>query len=88
MSRFEILKRLMQKHRWQLLITYSLFSLEMLGSLLRPLLLGMAVNDPIKGSYHGIINLAVVHFLWLIIGTSRHMDDTRTFSVIYNSLVT
>ena len=88
MSRFEILKRLMQKHRIQLLLTYSLFSLEMLGSLLRPFFLGVAVNDLIKGSYHGLITLSIVHVLWLIIGTIRHMVDTRTYSAIYTSLVT
>ncbi|MEO8770493.1 MAG: ABC transporter six-transmembrane domain-containing protein [Ferruginibacter sp.] len=78
----------MQKHRWPLVLTYSLFSLEMLGSLLRPFFLGVAVNDLIKGSYHGLIVLSIVHFLWLIIGTIRHMYDTRTFSAIYTSLVT
>ena len=88
MSRFEIIKRLMQKHRYQLLLTYSLFSLEMLGSLLRPFFLGLAVNDLIKGSYHGLIVLSLVHVSWLIIGTIRHMYDTRTFSAIYTSLVT
>lgn len=88
MSRFEILKRLMQKHRWSLMITYSLFSLEMLGSLLRPFFLGVAINDLMKGSYHGLIVLSIIHFLWLIIGTIRHMYDTRTFSSIYTSLVT
>ncbi len=88
MSRFEILKRLMLKHRYQLAITYTLFSLEMLGSLLRPFFLGIAVNDIIKGSYHGLIVLSIIHFSWLIIGTVRHMYDTRTFSSIYTSLVT
>lgn len=88
MSRFEILKKLMQKHRFQLLLTYSLFSLEMLGSLLRPFLLGQAVNDLIKGSYQGLIILSFVHVLWLITGTVRHMIDTRTYSAIYTSLVT
>ena len=78
----------MQKHRLQLLLTYSLFSLEMLGSLLRPFFLGVAVNDLIKGSYRGLIVLSVVHILWLIIGTIRHMVDTRTYSAIYTSLVT
>ena len=78
----------MQKHRLQLLLTYSLFSLEMLGSLLRPFFLGVAVNDLIKGSYHGLIILSIVHILWLIIGTIRHMVDTRTYSAIYTSLVT
>lgn len=78
----------MQKHRYQLLLTYSLFSLEMLGSLLRPFFLGLAVNDLIKGSYHGLIILSLVHISWLIIGTIRHMYDTRTYSAIYTSLVT
>ncbi len=88
MSRFEIIKRLMQKHKYQLMLTYSLFSLEMLGSLLRPFFLGLAVNDLIKGSYHGLIVLSAVHILWLVAGTIRHMYDTRTYSAIYTSLVT
>lgn len=78
----------MTKHRLQLLLTYILFSLEMLGSLLRPYFLGEAVNDLLKSSYHGLIILSVVHFSWLVIGTIRHMYDTRTYSAIYTSLVT
>jgi ABC-type multidrug transport system fused ATPase/permease subunit len=88
MSRFQILKSLMNKHRRQLLLTYILFSLEMLGGLLRPLFLGMAINDLFKGSYEGLILLSAVHFVTLIIGTLRHMYDTRTYSAIYVSLVT
>ena len=88
MSRFDILKRLMQKHRYRLLLTYSLFSLEMLGSLLRPFFLGLAINDLIKGSYQGLIILSLIHVAWLITGSLRHMYDTRTYSAIYNSLVT
>ena len=88
MSRFEVLKRLIMKHRYQLVFTYVLFSLEMLGSLLRPFFLGVAINDLLKGSYRGLVILSVVHFVWLIIGTIRHMYDTRTYSAIYTSLVT
>ncbi len=88
MSRFEILRKLMQKHRTQLVITYLLFSLEMLGSLLRPFFLGEAVNGLIKGSYQGLIVLSGVHLAWIIIGTLRHRYDTRTYSAIYTSLVT
>jgi ABC-type multidrug transport system fused ATPase/permease subunit len=88
MSRFEILRKLIRKHRTQLVVTYVLFSLEMLGSLLRPFFLGNAVNDLIKGSYHGLIILSSVHVAWLVIGTLRHRYDTRTYSAIYTSLVT
>ncbi|MBL0055277.1 MAG: hypothetical protein IPP31_03610 [Chitinophagaceae bacterium] len=88
MSRFQILRSLMNKHRNQLVFTYILFSLEMLGALLRPFFLGEAINDLLKGSYRGLIILSVVHVAWLIIGTLRHMYDTRTYSAIYVSLVT
>lgn len=76
------------KHRYQLIFTYSLFSLEMLGNLLRFYFFGEAINDLIKGSYHGLIVLSVVHLVYLLIGTARHMYDTRTYSAIYTSLVT
>jgi ABC-type multidrug transport system fused ATPase/permease subunit len=88
MSRFEILKKLMQQHRAQLVLTYTLFSLEMLGALMRPWFLGEAVNGLIKGSYEGLIWLSLVHLAWLVIGTLRHRYDTRTYSAIYTSLVT
>ncbi len=78
----------MQKHRAQLVLTYLLFSLEMLGSLLRPFFLGEAVNDLIGGSYRGLIVLSCVHLAWIVIGTLRHRYDTRTYSAIYTSLVT
>ena len=78
----------MLKHRGQLVFTYILFSLEMLGGLLRPFFLGMAINDLMKGSYEGLIFLSAAHFLTLSVGTLRHMYDTRTYSAIYVSLVT
>ena len=88
MSRFQIIRRLLAKHRNQLILTYVLFSFEMLGALMRPFFLGMAINDLIKGSYHGLILLCTVHIVWLVIGTIRHMYDTRTYSAIYTALVT
>lgn len=88
MSRFELLRKLILRHRGQLLLTYTLFSLEMLGTLMRPFFLGEAVNDLVKGSYHGLIILSAVHVAWLIVGTIRHRYDTRTYSAIYTSLVT
>jgi len=88
MSRFQILRTLMMKHKYQLIITYLLFSLEMLGGLLRFYFFGEAINDIVKGSYRGVVVLAVVHLSYLLIGTFRHMYDTRTYTSIYTSLVT
>ncbi len=88
MSRFAILRQIMQQHRYRLAITYLLFSIEMIGNLMRPFFLGIAVNDLMKGSYKGLILLSFVHLSWLIVGTIRHRLDTRTYSAIYTSLVT
>ena len=87
MSRFDIIKKLMLQYKNKLALTYTLFTMEMLGTLLRPLLLGNAVNDLLNGSYKGLIILSVVHIAWLITGTLRLMYDTRTYSAIYTSLV-
>ncbi len=88
MSRFAILRQIMMQHRYRLVFTYVLFSLEMLGNLMRPFFLGIAINDLVKGSYKGLITLSAVHLAWLILGTIRHRLDTRTYSDIYTSLVT
>ncbi len=88
MSKFQVLRALMMKHKYHLIFTYSLFSLEMLGGLMRFYFFGEAINDLIKGSYRGLIVLTVVHLAYLIIGTIRHMFDTRTYTSIYTSLVT
>ena len=88
MSRFYVLKSIMLQHKYRLLLTYSLFSVEMLGLLFRPFFLGKAVDDLLEGSYKGLVFLAASHMVWLVAGTIRHMYDTRTYSAIYTALVT
>ncbi len=69
-------------------MTYSLFALEMLATLLRPYFLGTAIDGLLRGSFVGLIQLSVAHFVYLAVGTVRHMVDTRTFTAIYTSFVT
>jgi ABC-type multidrug transport system fused ATPase/permease subunit len=88
MAKLNILKNLFAKHRNQLFITYALFTVETIGGLLRFYFFGEAVNDIIKGSYHGLFVLAAIHLIYLSVGTVRHMYDTRTYTAIYTSLVT
>jgi ABC-type multidrug transport system fused ATPase/permease subunit len=88
LSRFTSIGNIFGQHRWALVLTYTLSGLELLGTLLRPYFLGEAVNDLIKGSYHGLIILSIQHMAWLVIGTVRHMYDTRTYTGIYTDLVT
>jgi ABC-type multidrug transport system fused ATPase/permease subunit len=82
-----IIQTIVQKHKYKLLLTYSLFAIEMLGLLMRPYFLGEAVNGLIKGSYNGLIILVAVHLAWMMIGTIRHLYDSRTYSAIYTTLV-
>lgn len=80
--------RIIRAHRPRLLATYGLFGLEMLTSLLRPYLLGVAVDGLLVGQLRGLLALSAAHLAYLLIGTMRHMVDTRTFSSIYTSYVT
>lgn len=88
MSQLSIFKIIFSKHKWQLWITYILFSLEMLGSLLRPFFLGKAIDGLIYGNNRGLYELIAVHFAYVIIGVIRHRFDTRTYTAIYTSLAT
>jgi ABC-type multidrug transport system fused ATPase/permease subunit len=88
MSRLNLLKKLMLQHRYKLLVTYFLFTIEMIGLLVRPFFLGLAINDLVIGKYNGLIYLCISHCTYLIVGTYRHMYDTRTYSSIYTTLVT
>ncbi len=88
MPQLTILRTIFLKHRYRLLVTYILFSLEMLGMLLRPFFLGLAIDGLLKGSYNELLMLGACHLSWVVIGTIRHRYDTRTYSAIYTSLVT
>ncbi|MFP5040735.1 ABC transporter six-transmembrane domain-containing protein [Parasediminibacterium sp. JCM 36343] len=86
-SRFHVLKHIIAQHKYQLLLTYTLFTIEMVGLLLRPYFLGKAVDGLIAGNYRGLVYLAASHFVWLVAGTIRHSYDTRTYTAIYTTLV-
>ncbi|MBI3791513.1 MAG: hypothetical protein HY275_11630 [Gemmatimonadetes bacterium] len=88
MSDFTPLRKVFAQHRSRLVLTYTLFGLEMLGTLLRPLFLGRAVDGLLDGHYLGLIQLIVVHAAYLVVGTIRHLYDTRTFTAIYTDFVT
>lgn len=87
MSRIGVLKAIVLKHKYPLLLTNLLFALEMLGPLLRPFFLGEAINDLLTHRYRGLLWLAGSQVLWLAVGTIRHRYDTRTYTAVYNSLV-
>jgi ABC-type multidrug transport system fused ATPase/permease subunit len=88
MPQLRILQSIFKKHKLQLLLTYVLFSLEMLGTLLTPHFLGKAIDGLIYENYNGLIALCVVRVAWMVVGVIRQRYDTRTYTSIYNSIVT
>lgn len=88
MAQFSLIKTVIKTHRWRLLLTYVLFTIEMSGALLRPFFFGKAVDGLIYGNNVGLYQLIAIHFGWMVVGIIRQRFDTRTYSAIYASLVT
>jgi ABC-type multidrug transport system fused ATPase/permease subunit len=88
MAQFSLIKTVIKTHRWRLLLTYLLFTVEMSGALLRPFFLGKAVDGLIYGNNVGLYQLVAIHFGWMVVGIIRQRFDTRTYSAIYASLAT
>jgi ABC-type multidrug transport system fused ATPase/permease subunit len=72
----------------RMLLTYALFNVENLLRLAQPLVLGLAINGLLVGSYAGLYALVAQHLSHMLIGTLRHMYDTRAFTAIYTDLAT
>lgn len=80
-------KVIFQKHKWQLVLTYTLFSIEMLALLMQPYFLGRAIDGLIYGHNIGLYELVFIYLIWIVVGTIRHRVDTRTYTAIYTSFV-
>jgi ABC-type multidrug transport system fused ATPase/permease subunit len=88
MTNRNFIKNILLANRNRLIATYLLFSLEMAGALLKPFFLGEAVNDLLKGSYKMLIIFLLLHLTWTIVGMCRMRLDTRTYTTIYNAIIT
>jgi ABC-type multidrug transport system fused ATPase/permease subunit len=78
----------MREHRGVLAATWLLFGLEMLAGLARPYLLGSAIDGLLAGHPRGLTALIGAHLSYLVIGTARHLLDTRAFTSVYRTFVT
>lgn len=88
MTKVNLFKRIVLKNKVGIGITYGLFGLEIIGSIIKPLLLGYAIDGVISGSYSALINLCLVQLAWMAISVFRMRMDTRVYSKIYTTLVT
>lgn len=81
------IKGIVNHHRKNLLLTYTLVLIEKLGELSIPFFLGLSIDGLIKQNFIPIFYLIGVYLIWAIIGTIRHRYDTKTYTNIYNQVV-
>jgi ABC-type multidrug transport system fused ATPase/permease subunit len=81
------LKKILFENKFKLIVTYILFTLEMIGALFKPYFIGQAVNDLMISSYKSLYIFLGLHLMWALVGMLRLRYDTRTYSTIYNSIM-
>ena len=82
------LVRLFRANWRPLLLTYALYNVENVLSLVHPFVLGATINGLIRSEYGGLGLLVGRHLAHLFVGTARQMYDTRAFAGIYTQTVT
>lgn len=80
------LNGLFHAHRQSILVTYGLTILENLFELCYPLVIGLAIDGLLNGSYSSLMILIGTWLAHMITGVGRHVYDTRTFTQIYAKL--
>ncbi len=88
MENKSFIKNIIVSNKKRLFVTYFLFSVEMAAALLKPYFLGEAVNDLLQGGYKILLVFLLVHLAWLVVGMLRMRYDTRTYTSIYNDIIT
>lgn len=77
------LKHIFKRYYQRIVLTYALFNLENILLLVKPLLLGKAIDGLLSGSYQELIHYVALYCLAMFAGISRRMYDTRTYTSIY-----
>src|SRR5947209_4428288 len=70
---FWTLRSLFRTYRWRILFTYGLFNLENLLRLAQPLVLGLAIDGLLSGSYLGVSLFLAQHVAYTAISAGRRM---------------
>ncbi|MEE4237875.1 MAG: ABC transporter six-transmembrane domain-containing protein [Anderseniella sp.] len=81
-----VLREQALRYKGRILVTVGLVMLESALELLYPLVIGLAFNDLVEGSFGGILRLAGLGLLSVAVGTGRRFYDARTYSGIYSRI--
>ena len=83
---WKMLKHIGKTHSKRLIATFSLVGLENLLMLIYPVFGGWAINAVIEGNvWQAMLYGLVVLLMWLV-GATRRIADTRTFTRIYTEI--
>ena len=83
---WKMLKHISKTHHKRLIATFSLVGLENLLMLIYPVFGGWAINAVIEGNvWQAMLYGLVVLLMWLV-GATRRIADTRTFTRIYTEI--
>ncbi len=86
MTSSTLLTTLFQRNRARIFLTYTLLVVEEILELLYPFIIGVAINGLLGQNHTGLIIFACQVVLHLLIGVSRRMFDTRTYTRMYAQL--
>jgi ABC-type multidrug transport system fused ATPase/permease subunit len=86
MTSSALLKTLFRRYRARIFLTYALLVVEEILELLYPFVIGVAINGLLEQNYQGLIIFACQVMLHLLLGVSRRMFDTRTYTHMYAQL--
>jgi ABC-type multidrug transport system fused ATPase/permease subunit len=81
-----ILRTLVVRFKWPILLTNLLVFLESILGVLIPLFIGLAINDLLEQSFRGVIYLIVLGFSTVAVGSIRRFHDTRAYSRMFQVL--
>lgn len=80
---FGTLRRLYLANRYSMLGTFALTNLENAARVVLPLLLGLAVDGLLRGDGWMLVAYAGAHLVYVAVGVTRRVWDTRVFTRIY-----
>ena len=83
---WKMLKHISKTHRKRLIATFSLVGLENLLMLIYPVFGGWAINAVIEGNVWQAMLYGLVVLLMRLVGATRRVADTRTFTRIYTEI--
>lgn len=79
---------LFRRYRGRILLTYGLFTVENVLSVLQPSVLGLAIDGLLRSSYYGLALFVAQHLGYTLIGCCRRAYDIRAFTSTYTDLAT